>query len=703
MASPFNTAHETAGRHPDRLTLVNGRCFSITDRDGDVSRPSDGTVHEDVRMVSRLVVSIIGASEVDRRQQLALSEPTPFHHVVVSRPDPASNEGALTETYIHRQWVGRGVRHDIEIHNAANSPIVRTVDVELDTDFAHIFDVKSGVPSGRRSDLTWEGSAGALTDPDDTVQFVRVRATPAPDHVALDDKRLGWSVTCPARSVSIVSLSLEPVWDGIPAGLLFPLTLEPARAVPALRLERWERDAPHVVTDDRRLSSTVDTCLADLASLRIFDPDHPDRTVVAAGAPWFMTLFGRDSLLTSWMTLPFVPELALGVLHALAELQGTDDHPDNEEQPGKIIHELRRRGGTDAFADRGRYYGTVDATPLFVMVAAEAHRWGHLGGADLRRLWPHIRAAVAWVTRSIDADPNGFVRYHRSTSTGLVNQGWKDSWDGVTFADGRLPSGAIALSEVQGYAYAALRSGAELVRVIGGDGVDPVDLDRRAEALRERFDRHFWDEASSSYAIGLTDDGERIDAVTTNPGHALWCGVADPDRANRYLDRIIDDDLWSGWGLRTLSPTCVAYNPLSYHNGSVWPHDTAIVAAGAAAVGRFDVVDRLVDAALDVADRLAGRPPELFAGIARSVVDTPVDYPDSCSPQAWASASTLLNLRSSLGLEAPRPGGTAPSTTRPRFGTGDGIDFATLCGVRVGDRRVDVTNHGDSIEFHLHG
>jgi glycogen debranching enzyme len=418
----------------------------------------------------------------------------------------------------------------------------------------------------------------------------------------------------------------------------------------------------------------------------VFDQDHPERVVIAAGAPWFMTVFGRDSLITAWMVMPFLPELVIGTIDTLAGLQGETDRPETEEQPGKILHELRRHGPDAAFAHRGRYYGTVDATPLFVMVVAEAVRWGHLDVVGLRARWPHVSAALGWVRRSIAADPAGFLRYRRSTPTGLVNQGWKDSWDGISCADGRLPSGPLALAEVQGYAYAALRDGAWLARLVGDaalvDGNDPGVLAGEAAALAGRFDRDFWDDSAGSYLLGRDGSGAPIDATTTNPGHAIWTGVADPHKASRYLDRIMDGDLFSGWGLRTLSPSCARFNPLSYHNGSVWPHDTALVAAGAHRIGRADVFEVLFDAALDVAAQCAGRPPELFAGIDRREIGVPVPYPSSCSPQAWASASTLLYVRANLGLGPPEPGATTPrvqAASSPRL--------ALLTGIRACGRR----------------
>ena len=351
------------------------------------------------------------------------------------------------------------------------------------------------------------------------------------------------------------------------------------------------------------------------------------------------------------------------MLRALAELQGREDIPASEEQPGKILHELRRRGGGGPFAERNRYYGTVDATPLFIGLAAEAWRWGALDRSDLTELAPAISAALGWLIQRGDSDGDGFIDYQSHSSSGLSNQGWKDSWDGVTFADGSFPKPPIGLVEVQGYAYAALVGAAELTEVVPV-GHDAADLRQRAARLRERFNEVMWDRRGW-FVLGVDGAGRPIDALTTNPGHALWSGIAEPDLAERYLDRLGDPSLWSGWGLRTLGASMGAYDPLSYHNGSVWPHDTAICAAGAARYGRWDIVDRIVDGALAAATHFGGRPPELFAGISRDEVPVPVAYPASCSPQAWSSASVLLLVRAMLGLESTP---TGVELTRPEFG-----------------------------------
>jgi glycogen debranching enzyme len=692
VTTPFNSLEETASGALDHVILVNGRTFMVATPDGSLHRTSDGAVFEDLRMLSTLHVTVSDPTVHPgpiATQRLATSTPSPFHAVFISRPDPERTPD-LRELYVHRQWIGRGVRHDIEIHNNGTDPIRRLVAVHVDTDFAHVFVMKAGGVGDATTKLTWEDGIARLTDVDDENQSVEITALPAPTTVNRRAKELVWQIECAPRDTATVSIAFEPCWDGHLAGLAFPIGTPPSRAWPTTRLERWREVAPTVTTDDARLALAVESSVADLASLRIFDRLHADRVVVAAGAPWFMTLFGRDSLLTSWMVLPFLPELAIGTLDTLAELQGVIERPTTEEQPGKILHELRRHGGDEAFAHRGRYYGTVDATPLFVMVAGEAARWGHLDREGLRRRWAAIAAAVRWIRRGLSTG-GGFVRYQRSSDVGLVNQGWKDSWDGISFEDGRLPIGPIALAEVQGYAHAALRAAADLAELADAteltSDLDAVGLRNDADQLAERFEDAFWMESRSCYAVGL-DGGDRpIDSVTTNPGHAIWAGITDPARSHRYLDRILDDGLFNGWGLRTLSPSSRRYDPLSYHNGSVWPHDTALVAAGAARLGRRDVVEQLVDAALDVAALDGGRPPELFSGVHRDVVDVPVPYPSSCSPQAWSSASTLLNVRSSLGLEPPTTVGLTPRT-----GSAATPILSTLAGVHVGTDRYVLTH-----------
>ena len=689
-ADPFDADMADVVSLRDRITLVNGRTFTVARPDGSVRSGSEGTVFEDLRMLSRVVFDVRASGEAGLlpRQHLTSSTPTPFSAVSVSRREPGSgaDHHEPTEFFAHRQWVGRGVRHDFEIHNSGTTELQRVVSLSVASDFAHVFEVKAGERGTLDGVMVADdvASLGIVNPGTSRDLLVAIATAPPPTRIDVAAGRLEWDVRCPPRGWCCVSVTFEPVWHGRRTQLLFPLGDRPKVGPVLANRRRVAEDSElRLDTTDERLARAFDRSLTDLASLRIFDPAAPTDVVVAAGAPWFMTLFGRDSILTAWMALPFVPDLAVGVLTVLAGLQGTATRPESEEEPGKILHELRREGGSDAFAQRGRYYGTVDATPLFVMLAAETHRWGHLDGVTLERLWPSIVSAIEWVRRSIRRAPSHFLAYQRSTAVGLSNQGWKDSWDGISFADGRLPSGPISLAEVQGYCYAALRGAAHLASFVRDPTLDPQVLLAEADALRERFNDVFWNEASSSFVVGIVDEATPIDSVTSNPGHALWCGVADSDLADRYLDRCLDD-LWTGWGLRTLSPAAAAFNPLSYHNGSVWPHDTALVIAGAAALGRHDAVDHLIDGSLDAADHFGGRPPELFAGTDRADFPSPIDYPNSCAPQAWASASILMNLRSSLGLAPPpRPGD--PPVVDARSGLAS--DLSSLSGLCAGGER----------------
>lgn len=645
MSEAFDADAESVPSVRRQLVVLDGRTFALSDESGQMSDPTHGLLHDDRRHLSRFEVEIDeGAIEV-----LASSAPTPISAVVVGRvraPDGSTGWAVLTR----RRWVAGGLREDLHLHNTSPRPQTWTLRIRVMADFAHIFDVKAG--RSRTEQGLVRGADGWSIGGDTEAISSQVVTSPSPVAHDPGTSTLTWQLNVAPRSEEVVCITVEPVVDSTPGGLAFPCDAAPADAIPLKRLDRWRSRVPSVVSADPRLSVVLDQALVDLAALRITDRAHPDRAVIAAGAPWFMTLFGRDSLLTSWMVLPFDGELARGVLRSLAELQGSVDDPVAEEQPGKIIHELRRHGGGGPFSTRERYYGTVDATPLFVMLAAEARRWGALDAADLRHLGPSIDAALDWLLGPGDSDGDGFIDYLRRDPTGLANQGWKDSWDGVTFADGTFPGGPIALAEVQGYACAALVGAAELSAPMGLRHRSE-DLLRRADDLRRRFDAGFWD-PRGWYAVARDGDGRPVDSLTTNPGHAIWSGIASDERANRYLDRLMEPDMWTGWGLRTLASGMGAYDPLGYHTGSVWPHDTAICAAGAARLERWDLVDRIADGAFDAAVHFRGRPPELFAGIDREEAPMPVPYPASCSPQAWSSASILLLVRSMLGLTVDR-------------------------------------------------
>jgi glycogen debranching enzyme len=356
-------------------------------------------------------------------------------------------------------------------------------------------------------------------------------------------------------------------------------------------------------------------------------------------------------LITSLMTLVVDPVLATNTMLTLARLQGVRVDDLTEEQPGKILHEMRRGLTTVADMPVGSiYYGSIDSTPLFVVLLGELYRWG-APAEVVAQLLPHADRALTWVEEFGDRDGDGFVEYQRTTDRGLANQGWKDSFDGVSFAGGSLAEAPIALCEVQGYVYAAYLARAEIARHLG-DGRVAHNYETKASRLKEAFNEQFWLEESGYFAIGLDRAKRPIDSLTSNIGHCLWSGIIDEDKVERAVERLCGPEMFTGWGIRTLANSMRRYNPVSYHNGSVWPHDSAICAAGLARYGFIREAQEVTVGLFEVAQAFGGRLPELFCGFDRKTFPIPIPYPDSCSPQAWASASAFWLLRTTLlGLE----------------------------------------------------
>jgi glycogen debranching enzyme len=550
------------------------------------------------------------------------------------------------------------MREDIELRNHTAVPVSVRVEVRADADFEDLFVVKGGragsAPPGPGELMRSWGHG--------TLRFAFARNARRRDVVLSAEpmadafpNSLAWQVTVPPHGTWHTSLSLSVLVDDVPVPMTHPAGQPVEHSTTALRRRLWRSRITRIATADERFATVLDRSLEDLGALRTADPAYPDVPVVAAGAPWYMTLFGRDALLTAWSALLVDPELALGVLETLARLQGCREDPGTGEQPGRILHEVRTTESTSGrFADADRYYGTVDAPALFVMLLGEAHRWG-LDPARVRALVPAADACLDWMERTGDAD--GFLTYaHVPEDTRLRNQGWKDSDDGVLGADGTQPVPPIALCEVQAYRHAAHLARAELADA-GGEVETAARHRDRARTLRGAFERRFWLPESGAYALAL--DGERrpLDVLASNMGHALWAGIADDRKAHRVAEHLLSPALFSGWGVRTLARTAFAYNPISYHNGSVWPHDTALAVAGLARYGLMDSAVTLAESLLDAAEHHDHRLPELFAGLDRADVAVPVSYPSSCSPQAWAAVAPLLVLRSLLRFDPDLPAG----------------------------------------------
>jgi glycogen debranching enzyme len=645
MTGPFNAEEAvlTGG-----VTTVAGSTFCLSSPSGDITTGAPhGLFLADARVLSRWELRLDGRPA----EPLSVQQPEAFLTTFVLR---LSNSLLLTRARL----VAGGMRETLAIDNFGPRAATITVDLHVEADFADLFTVKHG--------QTTHNVIASTTTENGLALLGRDRGVSVTGGPAGAPGTLSWHVTVPPRGRWETEVTVLASVDG--------RTAPPGFDDPPRRIREWRATNTTIAATDPHLANVLHHTENDLGALRLDG-------FVAAGAPWFMTLFGRDSLLTAWMALPLDPTLALGTLRTLAKSQGTRSDPFTEEQPGRIVHELRRGPDSAALLGGSHYYGTADATPLFVMLLAEAWRWGADEHA-IRALLPNADAALSWVDGHGD-----FVTYRRGTDRGLVNQGWKDSPDAVNDAAGRLATAPVALCEVQGYAYAAWLARAELAEAFGGDAEGPR---KKAETLKERFAEAFWLPGRGWYAVALDGARQPVDALTSNAAHCLWTGIAGDEHAAVLVDRLSDLD--SGFGLRTLAPAMGAYNPMSYHNGSVWPHDTAIAVAGLLRYGHLpgavDLAHRLAQGLLDAAAAFGGRLPELYCGFPRTEFDPPVPFPTSCSPQAWASAAPLLLVRALLGLEPHVPRGTL--TVNPRLPAGWGE--ITLDGLRLGTATVTVSS-----------
>jgi glycogen debranching enzyme len=672
------------------LTLVDGKSFLATTVAGDImppGAPDVGFFHDDTRFLSHLELRIEG------QRALVLSSNT--ERTLASQIELSARQMLLRDSLdlpdntVHvrrKQLLSQGTVFDrLTFANYNLQPIEFRVEMSLDADFSDVFQVR-GVARGKRGQY-FAPIAGSETlefhyrGRDGEMRRTHVEFRPRP--AGIEEKTARWELRLqPQEKVEILMTTSALVGRERVrhTGAAFGERLQQRRDA----FEEWREDSTRFHSSNDEFDRMLETSVGDFHALQI--PAGSER-IIAAGIPWFATIFGRDSIIASLQSLGLNPRLAADTLRVLARFQGKEHNEWRDEEPGKILHEYRTgemtRSGEMPF---GPYYGSVDATPLFLILLSETWNWN--GDEQMvTDLLPAARRALEWVEKFGDLDGDGFVEWVRRSPRGLVNQGWKDSWDANMHSDGGVARGPIALSEVQGYLYDAKYRMSSLLRNFG-DYEMADKLKREAAELARRFDKSFWTPSNGFYAMGLDGEKKPMAVVSSNAGHLLFSRIVPRDRARAVTQRMMQADMFSGWGWRTLSADERTFNPLSYHRGSVWPHDNSLIAHGMCLYDfrgqAMEVFTSLFQAALRFRDY---RLPELFCGVQRRHEDDPVHYPVSCSPQAWASGAMLLMLTSLLGIRpsAPRKELNIVNPMLP-----DWLEHLNLRNLRVGRTRVDL-------------
>jgi glycogen debranching enzyme len=633
------------------VQILDGNTFVVSDSRGDIEASltdPTGLFSFDSRFLSTWILTVDG----QRLNPLSVDDLQYFESRFFLVPGTGTVYVDAKLSVIRRRAVGDGFHEELTILNHDEKPVDLKVRIDAASDFADLFEVKDALEKKGRYYARVD--KGRLLLGYEREAFGRQTAISATASAKLDKKGLTFAVHIEPHGSWTTDLDVVTAAGAGGTYVRPKYERGERRAQPNMErsLERWLKDAPRLESDSDPLKVTYRRSLVDLAALRFSPPVSGGHSLPAAGLPWFMTMFGRDSIFTSLQALPFTPELAATTLHALGDWQGSRIDDFRDEDPGRILHELRY-GEMTAFEERPHspYYGAADATPLYVVLLDEYERW--TGDRRLvRELEREARAALAWIDDYADLMGNGYIWYQRrNEETGLENQCWKDSWDSISYRDGRIPGFPRATCELQGYAYDAKMRGARLARDIWKDPAFAGELERQAADLKRRFNRDFWVEDGEYFALALDTEGKQVDSLTSNNGHLLWSGIVDKAKAKKVAAHLMRPRLFSGWGVRTLAEGEGRYNPIGYHVGTVWPFDCSFIAWGLRRYGFKAEAARIAAGILDAAEFFAGRLPEAFGGYERGVTKYPVQYPTACSPQAWSTGAPLLLLRTMLGLE----------------------------------------------------
>jgi glycogen debranching enzyme len=684
-------------RKVNNLTLIDGKTFLSTTIAGDImppGAPDVGFFHDDTRFLSRLEL------RVDGYRTVVLSSST--EQTIASQIELTTGKSTTRDTYeipentVHirrEQLLASDTLYDnFSFENFNFQELEIAVEVAYEADFMDVFQVRGVArqplghyyqPVIRRDSIVFH-----YCGLDHIARETVIHFSPEPERVEGTTAR--WKLRLPPFKRFQLNTTISPHVEHRRSRAVRPdfhQQLQMRRDAFA----EWSSRSTSFSSSNSIFNEMISTCKGDFHALQI--PEAKEH-VVAAGIPWFATMFGRDSIIASYQSLLLNPQLAAETLRVLAKLQGKEKSDWRDEEPGKILHEYREgemtRAGEMPF---GPYYGSVDATPLWLILLSETFNWT-AGEQMVKDLLPHAYRALEWIDSYGDLDGDGFIEYQRRSSKGLVNQGWKDSWDAIMHRDGEVAKAPIALCEVQGYVYEAKYRMASLMRSFG-DTKTADKLKKEAADMAKRFEKAFWMPKFGFYAMALDREKRQTQVISSNPGHLLFTRMLPLERAKAVTQRFMHEDMYSGWGWRTMSREERVFNPLSYHRGSVWPHDNSIIAHGMALYEFREPANQIFASLFEAALNFRNyRLPELFCGIQRREQDDPVQYPVSCSPQAWASGAVFLLLLSGLGIRpsAPRKELNIVNPMLPPF-----LDQLSIRNLRIGGSRVglDFTRRGD--------
>lgn len=635
------------------VSILEGDTFVVSDRRGDISispEEAQGLFQGDTRFLSRWVLTVNG----ELPNPMSTDDVNYFSSQFFLAPGTGTIYVNSPMSIVRQRAVGDGFHEDLKVTNHKATPLDLDIRIEADADFADLFQVKDA-QFERAGKFYKRVDGNRLVLGYQREKFVRETWVTSSAPAEIDENGFRFHVHLGPHGEWSTGLNVLAAVDGT-EGVKTQPKYKDVHDTPTpnvgMSLKRWMATAPQLRSSWPDLERIYERSLVDMAALRFFSRITPGEALPAAGLPWFMALFGRDSIITSLQALPFIPDLAWTTLKVLGLRQGRRCDEFREEEPGKILHESRL-GEMTAFEERPHspYFGAADATPLFLVLMDEIERWS--GARELiTRFEAEARAALQWIDEYGDRDGDGYIEYERrNKETGLENQCWKDSWDSILFSDGALASYPIATCEIQGYAYDAKRRCARLARECWGDADLATRLEKEAAELKQKFNRDFWIPEKQFFALALDGQKRRVDSLTSNIGHLLWSGIVDEDKAEACARHLVGPRLFTGWGVRTMADNEGGYNPIGYHVGTVWPFDNSIIALGLRNYGFKKEAALVAMANLEAARYFQYRLPEAFAGYSRAETNFPVEYPTACSPQAWSTGAPLLFLRTLLGLE----------------------------------------------------